>query len=124
MNIVALIGRFVATPELKQTPSGVSVSAFSLAVNRETKERETDFFDCVAWNKNAEFITRYFNKGDMIGIQGHLQARTWEDKTGQKRKSFEIIVDRSSFVGGKKTDGATETHDDFAVVEDNEDLTF
>ena len=123
MNIVALIGRLVATPELKKTPSGVSVSTFSVAVKRErSKDDETDFFECVAWNQTAEFITKYFNKGDNIGLQGHLQARQWEDKQGQRRKTFEVIVDRASFCGSKSK--PAETQGDFSVVDDNEDLPF
>lgn len=109
INIVAITGRLTRSPEVRQTQSGVSVCSFTVAVDRAYKsgeEREADFIDCVAWRGSADFLGKYFGKGDMIGVQGHLQTRNWETDDGQKRKSTEIVVDSLSFVGGKKSDHA------------------
>lgn len=105
MNISALTGRFTTDPELKTTPNGVSVTSFCLAVDRKYQssgeERKADFIDCVAWRKDAEFITKYFRKGSMIGIEGELQTRTYTDKNGNKRKVTEVVVSHASFCGSK-----------------------
>lgn len=109
INIVAITGRLTRSPEVRQTQSGVSVCSFTVAVDRAYKsgeEREADFVDCVAWRHSAEFLQKYFTKGDMIGITGHLQTRNWETDDGQKRKATEIVADSLSFVGGKKSDRA------------------
>ena len=111
INIVAITGRLVRDPELRQTTSGISVCSFSVAVDRPYKsgeERQADFVDCVAWRGSADFLVRYFRKGDMIGIQGHIQTRNFETKDGQKRKATEIVVECLSFAGGKRTDKPTE----------------
>lgn len=105
INIVAITGRLTRSPEVRQTQSGVPVCSFTVAVDRAYKsgeEREADFIDCVAWRGSAEFLGKYFEKGDMIGVQGHLQTRNWETDDGQKRKSTEIVADSLSFVGGKR----------------------
>ena len=123
MNIVALMGRFCFDTELKKTPSGVSVCTFRLAVDRAfSKDHEADFIDCVAWRQTAEFIAKYFKKGDQIGVTGHLQARDYTAKDGSKRKVVEVVVDNASFCGSKKD--AAPQQDNFAVVDDNEDLPF
>ena len=125
MNIVALIGRFCFDPELKQTPSGVSVCTFRLAVDRVfSKDHEADFIDCVAWRQTAEFISKYFAKGAQIGVTGHLRALEYAAKDGSKRKVVEVVVDNASFCGSKKDAGASSYPDDFEVVDDNEDLPF
>lgn len=106
INTVAITGRIVRDPEIRQTQSGVSVCSFAVAVDRAYKsgeERQADFIDCVAWRHSAEFLEKYFHKGDMIGVQGHLQTRNWETDDGQKRKATEIVVDSLSFVGGKRS---------------------
>jgi single-strand DNA-binding protein len=104
-NKVILIGNMVADPELKQTPSGTSVCRFRLAVQRKfTKEegqQTADFLDVVAWRQTAEFVSKYFKKGNPILVCGQLQSRTWTDKDGVKRSSVEIIADEVSFVGSK-----------------------
>lgn len=105
INTVAITGRMVRDPEIRQTQSGVAVCSFAVAVDRAYKsgeERQADFIDCVAWRHSAEFLEKYFHKGDMIGVQGHLQTRNWETDDGQKRKSTEIVADSLSFVGGKR----------------------
>jgi len=105
LNCVTMIGRLVADPELRNTPSGTAVTSFTIAVDRDFvkagEERQADFIDIVAWQQKAEFITRYFRKGSFIAIQGSLQTRTYEDKNGNKRKAYEIIADKVSFCGSK-----------------------
>lgn len=98
MNRVYIIGRLCADPELKMTNGGKSVIAFTVAVNRQGQKSESDFLDCVAWEKTAEFICKYFQKGSPIVIEGATQTRTYEDKNGQKRKAVEINVKNVEFV--------------------------
>lgn len=98
MNRVYLIGRLCADPELKMTNSGKSVTTFTVAVNRQGQKPESDFLDCVAWEKTAEFICKYFQKGSPLVIEGAIQTRTYEDKNGQKRKAVEINVKNVEFV--------------------------
>ncbi len=102
LNKVVLIGHMTADPELKQTPNGVSVCAFSIGVNRKyTKSGETpptDFIGIVAWRSTAEFITKYFRKGDAICICGQIQTRSWTAQDGSKRYATEVIADEASFV--------------------------
>ena len=85
LNKVILMGRITTDPELKHTPSNVAVCSFSLAVNRRFNRNETDFIDIVAWRQQAEFISKYFTKGQQMVVCGALQTRTWEDKNGNKR---------------------------------------
>ena len=98
MNVVALIGRLVADPELRYTPSGVAVTTLRLAVDRGTKsqsgERESDFFDVIAWEKSAEYASNYLVKGQRIGVNGRLQQRTWVQQDGQKRSKIEVVAQR------------------------------
>ena len=101
MNKVILGGRLTADVELKQTPSGVSVCSFSLAVNRKGKDSLTDFIDCQAWRQTAEFISKYFRKGSSICVVGSLQKRSWKDKNGENRYAVEVVVDEALFVDGK-----------------------
>lgn len=100
-NKVIIGGRLTADAELKQTQSGVSVTSFSIAVNRKGAEAQTDFIDCVAWRKTAEFISKYFKKGSSICIVGSLQKREWTDKNGQKRYATEVIAEEATFVDSK-----------------------
>lgn len=95
MNHCQLIGRISKDPELKYTPANKAVLTFSLAVDRRKKEdgtKETDWIDCVAWEKTAELIAKYVRKGHKLGVVGHLQKRTWETKEGQKRSITEVLV--------------------------------
>ena len=98
---VILMGRLTADPELRQTLNGLSVTSFSIAVDR-AYGKETDFFDVVAWKGGAEFVCKHFRKGSMIALSGTLQTRTYEDKNGNKRKVTEIVAENVSFCGGKK----------------------
>lgn len=104
MNKMILMGRLVADPELKQTPSGVSVATFRVAVDRDYQDknsgqRQADFIPCVAWRGTGEFVARYFTKGRMIAVEGSLQTRQYEDKNGGKRTAYEVIVSKASFCG-------------------------
>lgn len=106
LNKVVLAGHLTATPELRQTPNGVSVTTFSIAVNRrvgraaegQPAQQSVDFFNLVAWRSVADFITRYFKKGSAICVTGSIQNRTWTDQQGNKRYATEIIVDEAFFV--------------------------
>ena len=109
LNRVILMGRITHDLELRQTPNGISVLSFSVAVERsyakQGEERQTDFIDCVAWRQQADFISRYFGKGRMIAIEGQLQTRTYQDKNGNNRKAVEVMVDSVSFTGEPKQGG-------------------
>ena len=101
-NKVILIGNMTADPELKQTQSGTSVCSFSIAVNRRFSKNEqgqtVDFINIVAWRQSADFVCRYFKKGNPILVCGQLQTRTWTDNQGQKRYATEVVADEVSFV--------------------------
>ncbi len=100
-NKVILGGRLTADPELKQTPNGLAVTTFTVAVNRRSakaEQRTADFINCVAWRQQAELIARYFHKGSCICIVGNIQVRNWTDQNGQKRYTTEVIVDEVNFV--------------------------
>ena len=115
LNKVIMGGRLTADPELKQTPSGVSVCTFSVAVNRRYKageESQADFINIVAWRQTAEFVTKYFSKGSMIGIEGSIQTRRYVDKdTGKNRTAFEVIANNVQFVESKRDGSAGSTGD-------------
>ena len=105
-NLVVLTGRLTADPELKTTPNGISVTSFSIAVQRKQKnsnnEYETDFINIVAWRQTAEFITKHFTKGSLIGIEGSIQTRKYKDKDDKMRTVFEIVANNVQFVGAKE----------------------
>ena len=108
-NKVILGGRLTADVEMKQTPSGVSVCTFSIAVNRKVgkdAEQKTDFINCVAWRNTADFISKYFKKGSCILVVGNIQNRSWQDNNGNKRFATEVIVDEVNFVDSKGDNGA------------------
>lgn len=104
LNCAVIMGRLTADPELRQTPSGVSVVRFTVAVDRgyvkQGEERQTDFINVVAWRGSAEFVAKYFQKGSMIAVQGSIQTGSYE-KDGVKHYTFEIVADNVSFCGGK-----------------------
>ncbi len=110
-NLVVLTGRLTADPELKTTPNGIPVTTFSIAVNRSYRageEQQTDFINIVAWRQRAEFISKYFKKGSMIGIEGSIQTRRYQDKNGNNRTAFEVVVNNAQFVESKRTDNNSE----------------
>lgn len=105
LNVVALQGRLVADPELKSTQNGVPVCSFRLAVDRNFTDvsgnRVADFLDCVAWRQTAEFLCKYFAKGQMVALSGALQARSYEDRQGNKRTDVEVVASQVNFCGPK-----------------------
>lgn len=156
LNVVAIMGRLVADPELRTTQAGHSVCSFRIACDRsyvqQGQERQADFIDIVAWRQQADFVSKYFQKGSMIAVEGSLQTRQYQDKQGSNRTAVEVVANNISFAGTKRQDGQsvpsyeqqTKNHvqqakaaqnaqqpaytqgsmDDFAVINDNDDLPF
>ena len=108
LNVVAIIGRLVADPELKTTQQGTSVCSFRIACDRnfarQGEQRQADFIDIVAWRAQAEFVCKYFQKGSLIAIEGNLQTRQYQDKNGNKRTAVEVVANNISFAGAKAAD--------------------
>ena len=103
MNIAVLMGRMTSTPELKTTPSGISVTSFSVAVDRGYGEnKQTDFINIVGWRKTAELICKHFTKGSRIAIEGSIQTRRYQDQNGNNRTMFEVVANNVHFVDSKK----------------------
>ena len=116
LNVITVMGRLTSDPELRCTAGGTAVATFTIACERdyssnETAKKETDFIDCVAWRKTAEFVSKYFAKGSAAVVTGRLQIRNWEDKNGNKRRSAEVMTDNIYFAGasGKKHDDEEST---------------
>ena len=105
MNRVCLMGRIGRDLELKKTNSGVSVVSFPLAVDRNGKEGGTDWIDCVAWRGTAEVLCNYAGRGRLIGVEGRLQMRDWTDKSGNKRRSYEVQADSVYFADNRRSEG-------------------
>lgn len=156
LNVVAIMGRLVADPELRTTTQGHSVCSFRIACDRsyaqQGQERQADFIDIVAWRQQADFVSKYFRKGSVIAVEGSLQTRQYQDKQGSKRTAVEVVANNISFAGAKRQDSQrapsyeqqTTSHvqqakaaqdapqpaytqgsmDDFAVINDNDDLPF
>jgi single-strand DNA-binding protein len=144
LNCAIIMGRLTADPELRTTPNGISVTSFSVAVDRSYQkagtERQTDFINVVAWRQTAEFVSRYFHKGSMIAVQGSIQTRNYEDRNGNKRTAVEIVADNVSFCGSKAESGtgaapiaqatpvapafSTAGADDFSSMDVDDELPF
>ena len=110
LNHITIMGRFVRDPELRRTGSGIAVTSFTLAVDRDFKasganEKEVDFIDCVAWRQVGEFVSKYFSRGRMAVVSGRLQIRNWTDKDGNKRRTAEVVADNVYF-GDSKSDSS------------------
>ena len=143
LNHIVIMGRLVRDPELRRTGSGVAVTSFTIAVDRdfgknENGEKETDFIDCVAWRQTGEFVSKYFAKGRMAVVSGRLQIRPWTDKEGNKRRTAEVVADNVYFGDSKREDGgnsfaapapaygeysapaASNSASDFAMLEDDD----
>ena len=107
MNVICLLGRLTADPELRHTANQVSVTSFTIAVDRrfvaQGQERQADFINIVAWRQTAEFITKYFRKGQRIAINGSLQSRSYTDKDGNKRTAYEVVADNAYFCESKSS---------------------
>jgi len=116
MNKVILMGRLTADPESKFTPNNISVTRFSLAVNRPGKQQEgqptADFFNIVAWRSTSDFVSKYFKKGQQVLVEGALRNNNWTDKEGQKRYSTEIHVDQVYFADSKRDDSGSHRSDE------------
>ena len=140
MNIGGITGNLTRDPELRRTGDGKAVTSFCVAVKRPYSKDKTDFIDCVAWDKIAEFVSKYFAKGSGITVDGFYTTRNWEDKGGVKHKSTELIASSVGFMGGKSdstgTYGASSQNDasttaanapgpaaDFGLIEDEDDGT-
>ncbi len=137
LNIIAIMGRLVRDPEMRQTTTGKIVASFRVAVDRGSKDangqNQADFFDVVAWNKTAEFVCKYFQKGSLIAIDGRLQSRSYQDKSGQNRTAIEIIANNVHFAGSKNQNATREPDvapppaanlDSYAPIDDTGDLPF
>ena len=158
LNIVAIMGRLVADPELRTTPAGVNVCQFRIACDRNFakpgEQRQADFIDVISWRQQAEFVCRYFQKGSLVAINGRLQTNNYQDKTGANRTAVEVVASNINFAGPKSSnagDGngyqnaapsyqnaaparpaaveaapsySAGNADDFAVIDDSDDLPF
>ena len=144
LNHITIMGRLTRDPELRRTGSGIAVTSFTVAVDRDFKsgsggDAETDFIDCVAWRQTGEFVGKYFTKGRMILVSGRLQIRSWTDKDGNKRRTAEVVADNVYFADSKSdtaSSGAKQTASasygtpaysapaypasDFAILEDDD----
>ena len=115
LNHISIMGRLTRDPELRRTGSGVAVTSFTLAVDRDYNpkdgsEKEVDFIDCNAWRGTGEFVSKYFQKGSMAIVSGRLQIRNWTDKDGNKRRNAEVVADSVYFGDSKKSDQGNSTY--------------
>ena len=120
LNTVILMGRLTKDPELKQTPQGVSVVTFSLAVDRsysKGEEKQADFINIIAWRSTADFVAKYFTKGQLIALRGRLQTRQWQDQSGQKRYATDVIADEVFFAEGKRDNAEERTTTGMNMIE-------
>ena len=134
LNHIVLMGRLTRDPELRTTQSGLSVTSFTLACDRDVKgqdgKRETDFIDVVAWRQTADFVSKYFSKGRMAIVEGRLQLRDWTDRDGGKRRSAEVVASGVYFGDSKPSEGSNGTPADYKpggfapIDEDDGDLPF
>ena len=140
LNNAVIMGRICADPELRQTPSNVPVTRFTVAVDRgyakQGEEKKTDFINIVAWRQTAEFICKYFGKGKRIGIEGCIQTRKWVDDDGKNRTAFEVLANNVQVIESKKATGIDIENDetpapsfsssssDFTEIDTDDDLPF
>ena len=137
LNVVCLMGRLAADPELRHTQSQIPVTSFRIAVDRTFQpkggqEKVTDWIDIVAWRNTAEFVSRYFHKGSMIAVQGSIQTRSYTDKDGNKRTAFEVVADNVFFGEAKRDSGGVKAKpvpsvsaaDDFEEISGDDELPF
>lgn len=131
LNVTVLMGRLVADPELRHTQSDIAVTSFTIAVDRSYQkagaDRQADFIDIVAWRSTAEFVCKYFSKGQLVAVQGSIQTRSYQDKDGNKRKAFEIVADEVHFAEKKKeqlSSSATSSGYDAPPPVSDDDLPF
>lgn len=119
LNRVVIMGRLVAEPELKTTGSGISVCSFCVAVDRnyvkQGTERQTDFINVVAWRQTAEFLCKYFAKGQLIALEGSLQSRTYQDRDGNNRSVTEVVTDNIFFTGDRREKSSNGSYGNYGV---------
>lgn len=118
LNHINIMGRLTRDPEMRRTGSGVAVTSFTIACDRDfgqNGQKETDFIDVTAWRNTAEFVSKYFTKGRMAVISGRLQIRSWTDKDGNKRKSAEVVAENVYFGDSKNTTDSTGTFGGFTA---------
>jgi len=123
LNHIVLMGRLTRDPELRRTPNGTPVASFTLAVDRDFagNDKQTDFIDIVAWRHTAEFVSKYFSKGQMAAVSGRLQIRDWTDKDGGKRRTAEVVAENVYFADSKKL----QIHGEYQELDDDDsDLPF
>ena len=104
LNIITIMGRLTAAPELRYTQNETAVTSFTVAVERDFGDKATDFIPCVAWRQTGEFVSKFFRKGSMIAVTGRLQSRSFENKDGESRRVWEIVVDHAYFTGERRTE--------------------
>ena len=126
INKVILMGRLTKNPELRHTNNGTAVTSFNIAVdNGYGENKTTDFINCVAWNKTAEFVEKHFVKGQMIALVGRVSTRTWEGQDGKKNYVTEVTVSEVSFCGSKSAAESTQASgDEFEIIDVPDDLPF
>lgn len=123
-NNVVLTGRLTATPELKATQKGTAVTSFTIANDMGYGDKKTtNFINIVAWRNTAEFVTKHFAKGDLIGIEGSIQTRKYQDKDGNNRTAFEVVANNVQFVESKKSDN-TQQADGYEEIGEDDTLPF
>lgn len=130
-NKAILMGRLTKNPETSTSPSGTVVTRFTLAIDRRFSKDETDFLNIVTFNKTAEFVQKYFTKGQMALVSGSIQTRSWEGQDGQKKYATDIIADEVNFCGSKndeqtapKTESKPTPKDDFVELGEDDELPF
>lgn len=133
LNTAILMGRLTAEPELRHTPNDAAVTSFTLAVDRSYvksgADRQVDFIDIVAWRQTAEFVCKYFHKGQLVAVQGSIQTRSYTDKDGNKRKAFEVVAESVHFAESKKDKSnehvvTASENDGFEEINSDDDLPF
>lgn len=125
LNHITVMGRCTSDPELRRTGSGIAVTSFTVAVDRdfasqESGERETDFIPCVAWRQTGEFVSKYFTKGRMAVVSGRLQIRSWTDKDGNNRRTAEIVADHVYFGDSKREENTPAPASQFSMLDDDD----
>ena len=121
LNTITIMGRLTRDPELRYTQSNTPVASFTLAVDRDFGEKQTDFIDCVAWRGTGEFVDKYFSKGSMAAVAGRLQIREWTDNNGSKRRSAEVVAEHVYFGESKRREASADiSAADFEDLDDKD----
>lgn len=125
LNNVTIMGRLTRDPELRYTQSNTPVASFTLAVDRDFGDKQTDFIDCVAWRGTGEFVDKYFSRGSMAIVSGRLQIRSWTDDNGNKRRSAEVVAEHVYFGESKRREASADiSAADFEDLDDDGELPF